>query len=389
MPESLKPLADPLPSCATCQALTSRQAVEELTDEWRAATRTGPHSGPFFQPEWCLATLDAFFPAAQPNFIATRRESDRQLLGVLPLVRSRSIFKGMPLRSLRGPVSAHSCRADFVAGGETLPIAARAVWDALKADSWWQAIRFNDVLSEGAFRQIMRLAKEDGYPTANWRTRLSPTMPVTEPDPFITCPKRYKSFRNRMKGKLQRLSEIAPVTFKVETSPGEETMKAFYAMESSGWKGARGSAVASAPQTRQFYGSVWRSAAAHGYARVYSMHLGEKPIAMHFGLLRDGTYYTPKVTYDESYRDFSLGHLLMRHVIQDLASAGAVQFDFLGPNAIWKSVWTTSLQRHDNCFIFRPTITGRAAHAALTQVGMRLRAIRHRLYGDPQDLEGK
>jgi CelD/BcsL family acetyltransferase involved in cellulose biosynthesis len=235
----------------------------------------------------------------------------------------------------------------------------------------------------------MQLAKEDGYLTATWRTRLSPTMLVAGPDPFVTCPKRYKSFRNRLKGKLQRLSEQEPVSFETETRPTSATMERFLALESSGWKGDKKSAVASAAHTQRFYSDIWQHAVQREYARTYTMWLGSKPIAMQFGLLRNSVYYTPKVAYDEAYRDFSLGHILMRHAIQDISAAGAVRFDFLGPNALWKSVWTTSLQRHDNCFIFRPTLAGRAAHTALTQVGLRLRALRHRVYGDPQDLERK
>jgi len=365
------------------QTINSIEAIAQLAPDWRRLTAGTYHDAPFFQPEWCAATANSFFPDSVPNILTVR--SSGELVGVLPLLRSRNIRRGVPMRTLRSISSPHSCRSDLIVGDGPHPAVARAAWNALQQDPWWQAIAFDDAPEDGALHSLLQLAEADNCLTAKWRSRLSPTLTVSPPAPFDLCPKRYKSFRNRLKGKLQRLSEKGAVEFKVESSPTTETLERFFALEGAGWKGARHSAVTSCAKTLRFYREAWSTAAALGYARVYTLFLESKPIAMHLGLCMNGIYYTPKVAYDENYRDLSLGHLLMQHAIQDMPSAGAYRFDFLGPNALWKSVWSTTLQRHDTCYVFRPTLAGRTAHTGLTQIAMRMRAMRHRLKGDPQD----
>ena len=377
--------AQPASPAYEIQTITSTEAIAELAPDWRRATRGTYHDAPFFQPEWCAATATSFFPGSAPNILTVR--SSGELVGVLPLLRSRGLRRGVPLRTLRSISSPHSCRSDLIVGAAPRAEVARAAWSALRQDPWWQAIAIDDVPEDGALHSLLELAKADSCLTAKWRSRLSPTLAVDPSAPFALCPKRYKSFRNRLKGKLQRLSEKGTVEFKVESSPTAETLDRFFALEGAGWKGARHSAVASCESTLRFYQETWGAAAALGYARVYTLLLAGKPIAMHLGLCMSGIYCTPKVAYDENYRDYSLGHLLMQHAIQDLPNVGAHRFDFLGPNALWKSVWSTTLQRHDTCYVFRPTLAGRAAHAGLTQIAMRMRAVRHRLKGDPQDPE--
>ncbi len=373
----------PASSTYDTQTIDSTDAIAELARDWRRLTTGTYHDAPFFQPEWCAATANSFFPDAVPNILTVR--SGGELVGVLPLLRSRALRRGVPLRTLRSISSPHSCRSDMIVGAGSRSEVARAAWSALRRDPWWQAIAIDEVPEDGALHSLLELAHADHFLIAKWRSRLSPTLTVSPSAPFELCPKRYKSFRNRLKGKLQRLSEKGTVEFEVESSPTSETLERFFALEGAGWKGARHSAVTSCAKTLRFYRESWNAAAALGYARVYTLLLARKPIAMHLGLCMNGVYYTPKVAYDENYRDFSLGHLLMQHAIQDMPNAGAHRFDLLGPNALWKSVWSTTLQRHDTCYVFRPTLAGRAAHAGLTQIAMRMRAMRHRLKGDPQD----
>ena len=359
--------------------------IASISAAWQAMTTTGAHASPFFQQEWVSATLKSLLAGAPPALLTTRGSDS--LTSILPLVRSRYLSRRIPLRTLRGITSAHSCRMDLICGQAPRESILERTWQALTEDPWWQALVVDDVLEDGAFHGIMKRAAEDGYLTTTWRTRLSPYLTFAQSeDPFALCPKRYKSFRNRLKGKLGKLRERGCVEFLVEDSPPDASIQAFFALEASGWKGAQGSAILAKQAVLDFYTAVTAAARRSGYLLLYSLQLDGKPIAMHLGFARDGTYCTPKVAYDERFREFNVGHVLMQHVIRDITGRGIKRFEFLGPNALWKSVWSTMLQRHDTCYIFRPTLQGRTAHFAVAQLGLRARAIRHRMYGDPQIL---
>lgn len=360
-------------------------AMRALEQEWRSIVGSGTAAVPFLQPEWVGATASSFWPKHSPLLITTRREG--RLASVLPLVRSTRLMSRLPAKTLRGITSPHACRSDLITAAADRQPAAAATWESLKDDRWWSALVLDDVTEGAAFHEVMELAKRDGFPTLRWRTRLSPYLDLPPgADPFATCPKRYRSFRNRLKGKLDKLRAHGTVEFVTENNPPNKAIKSFFTLESSGWKGAQRSAIAHHPAALHFYEMATAEAARHGYLKVLSLVLDGRPIATQLGLFMSGIYYTPKVAYDERFRDFSPGHLLMQYAIQDITRLGATRFEFLGPNALWKSVWSTSLQRHDTCYIFRPSLRGRTAHAAVGKVALSLRAIRHKLWGDPQDL---
>lgn len=375
--------AKPAPNEVRSAWVESIPGIKALEPEWRALINQTGDRSPFLRPEWVTSTLENFLPEAPPAILVVRENSN--LSSILPLWRSKTFFGRLPLRTLRSISSIHSIRSDLVGGSAQSDAATEQTWAALKHESWWNALRLDDVPENGAFHRILRLAKRDGFLTAVWRTRLCPFLPISSSDdPQSSCPKRYKSFRNRLKGKLEKLSAHGPVSFEIHQNATPEVIDQFFELEAGGWKGHAGSAIKSRDMTRRFYTDMITHAAAHGYLLMYSMKLNGKPIAMHLGLLDGGIYYTPKVAYDEGFREFSLGHILMRHVVHDLPRTGSSRFEFLGPNALWKSVWTTHLLRHDNCYIFRPNLAGRVAHMTLSQLASRLRTLRHRLKGDPQ-----
>jgi CelD/BcsL family acetyltransferase involved in cellulose biosynthesis len=120
--------------------------------------------------------------------------------------------------------------------------------------------------------------------------------------------------------------------------------------------------------------------------RYYVLNVDGRTIAMHLGILMNGTYYSPKVAYDESYAAFSPGQLLNQFVIKDLTLNGVHTFDFLGPRALWKCVWASEVREHSTCYIFRPSFKGRVLHALTMRGAASMRRLRNRIKGDPQDV---
>jgi hypothetical protein len=264
------------------------------------------------------------------------------------------------------------------------------MWEALRGDAWWQVVEVEDVPVDGAFSHLLRKAQDSGYLIAEWSTRIMPTLsiPKSGADPLSNCPVNFKTLRSRLKGKLTRLHQEDKVIFQVHTERCEEHLKRFLQLEASGWKQAQGSAIACSAVVTRFYGEIFKALEERGMARFYSMQVGEKTVAMHLGIASRGAYYAPKVAYDECFSRFSPGQLLNRYVIEDLCEQGFHTYDFLGPRAMWKAVWTSRVRPHNNYYIFRPTIKGRALHALVAHGAARLRKLRHRLYGDPQAIPG-
>jgi CelD/BcsL family acetyltransferase involved in cellulose biosynthesis len=88
------------------------EVVEHLADEWRDLCKEAVDDQPFYRPEWIAAHIRAFAPQAKVVLLTVRSEG--KLLFVLPLVQEWSVFAGVPLRKLRGPVNSHAALMPFV-----------------------------------------------------------------------------------------------------------------------------------------------------------------------------------------------------------------------------------------------------------------------------------
>ena len=363
----------------------SSDKIASIADEWRSLSNGGSNcTEPFLQPEWFIA-YSRSFGSEQPSHLVTVRDGD-SLTGILPLISSRFFLSKIPAKTLSSLSGIHSCRFDMIHGNGDASQIADSIWSSLRERSDWDVIETHDVPADGSFMHILKHAQRDGFLTGTWSTRKSPylSLPSGESDPFANCPSSYKSFRHRLKSKLRKLEVTGRVSFNLHTTGEQDALAQFLKLESSGWKGANRSAIASDPSRMLFYSTIFDECAERGGLRMYSLTLDSKPIAMHLGIQMNDCYYAPKVAYDENFAAFSPGQLLVKHVIADLHSSGFKKYDFLGPRAPWKSVWTEHVREHQNCYIFRPTLKGRSLYTLSMQLGKSLRHLRHRIKGDPQ-----
>jgi CelD/BcsL family acetyltransferase involved in cellulose biosynthesis len=144
----------------------------------------------------------------------------------------------------------------------------------------------------------------------------------------------------------------------------EGTLEEGLLLEQSGWKGQRGTAMAQDAKTRGFYTELARDAAYKGKLALYFLRLDGRAVAFQYGLEHAGRYFLLKPGYDEGLKECSPGQLLMEEVLADCLDRGLTEFDFLGPDMVWKRDWTDHVRRHTWLYVFNDTAFGRALCAA-------------------------
>jgi CelD/BcsL family acetyltransferase involved in cellulose biosynthesis len=112
---------------------------------------------------------------------------------------------------------------------------------------------------------------------------------------------------------LRRLADIGEVKFvaAIECNDVVARFEQFLALEAKGWKGRRGSALTSRAMTRDFARAVVAARAAAGQARIDSIELGGRPIAMVVSFAAGAGVWSWKIAYDEEWSRFSPGAQLM------------------------------------------------------------------------------
>jgi CelD/BcsL family acetyltransferase involved in cellulose biosynthesis len=126
-----------------------------------------------------------------------------------------------------------------------------------------------------------------------------------------------------------RLSERGTVTFEVARSPQDVAgaIETFLALEASGWKGARGTALAQNDGDVRFIRRATTALAASNQCEIVTLRAGDAPVAAGIVLRHHDRAFFFKIGVDEQFAKFSPGVQLTleltRHLCADPAIASA------------------------------------------------------------------
>lgn len=337
------------------------EAIDSLADEWRSLCADAADDQPFYRPEWIRAHLRAFSPGAKVMLIAVR--DDGRLCLVLPLVEEKGIVGGVPVRNLRAPVNAHGGRFDAVcSSGPHGDAAISAAWKFLKELDVWDVLQFSNAPLGSIAGRLAVLAAADGFHTARVPEKPSPYVPVpSDPELLNRLPPNSK-LRSQLRQARRRLAEQGSLSFRRLETADPEALQCFYRLEASGWKGKEGSAILCHEPTRNFYDEMAESATRFGYFSLYLLELNGQLVAGHYSFTHRGRCYSPKVAYDESFKQFAPGHVIVAEILQDCATRGIQEFDITGSDDDWKMKWTSHTRGFNHHFVFKGAM-GNLAHA--------------------------
>jgi|CXWL01.1.fsa_nt_gi CelD/BcsL family acetyltransferase involved in cellulose biosynthesis len=376
---------------ATAESCTSAHAFASIRTDWNALA-AGSASEPFLRHEYIGAFLQNFLPEA-PLRVAMLREASGRLIAALPLVLGVCSILGFRARALISPTNVHSLRFDLLAeeaGADDADadVAGATFLEYLLKDDRWEVLMLADVPQGGRAWGVLRAARLRGLPAGAWEAQRSPYIELGSSHPELMAGLRTK-FRANLRRRRKRLSEVGDVT--VERLSGEALneghLEEALALESRGWKGQQGSAAGLSPQAHGFHRDLFREPAHHQRLVLYRLQVSGKTIAFHYGIDLNRVFSLVMTSYDESFAEFSPGHLLTEEVLKDCAARGITRFDFLGCDLPWKLEWTSLIRPHHWLFIFRDSLHGRwlhrikfvwvaAARQLLTKTRMRLSAFR-------------
>jgi CelD/BcsL family acetyltransferase involved in cellulose biosynthesis len=348
----------PAPAPYRVDALEGRAAFEALRVEWNAVVARGPVDVPFARHEWIAAWLDAFAAPDAPLHVLVARAPSGDPAGMACFLEERD---GRVVR-LVAPANDHSCRVEWALGPDASGAVA-ALWAHVRDRMHWDVLLLRDVPRDGPTSVLVEaLARADRHLTGRWQSMRTPYVELRG-GPRAEDRTSAK-FRANLRRRLKRLAELGAVALvRVDGRDGLDTaLGEFLALESSGWKGARGSAVALDPRLVRFYTRIARDAADRGGLAIRALTLDGRAIAFDLGLVHRGTFYLPKTAYDEELGAASPGQLLQREVLAECEARSLERFDFLGPDMAWKRDWEPEHATHDWLYVYRPSFAGRAMH---------------------------
>lgn len=339
------------------------QIVDELAVEWRELCEKAEVPEPFYRPEWTAAYLHAFAPRSKLLVITARVAGT--LRAVLPLVEEHGLFLGMPVVRLRAAANAHTCRFDMAQRASAGTGAVlNAVWRFLEEAPGWDLIELSDVPAAGAIEALVELARANGFPVGRRESMCCPYIPLaglSDGDSLLL--RTSANFRSNIRRKSRQLKARGELALRLVTDANPRALQSFYDLERSGWKGKKGTAIDCDKRTRRFYDEIAINGERFGYLSLWFLDFNGRPIAAQFGVTYAGRYFMPKVAFDEEFRQYGPGHLMIYEILRACVKRGISEYDFTGPWAEYKAKWTPVGRPHFTFWIFRRSAWGRALYA--------------------------
>ncbi|WP_186399970.1 GNAT family N-acetyltransferase [Stappia sp. P2PMeth1] len=297
--------------------------------QWRALAETALEPNPFFGPDFLLPYL-AHMKIGEAALLAVRDEADGAFLALVPFHRRRA--------GLAVPVTS-ACAGDYGPLGTPLlapaagPAALALLLDAAARAFGASTLLFPWLRTDGPVAGLFHaLARESGWHVA----RTAPGMraghgagPAGEEQFRLIGTRRRKTLERQ----LRRLQEAHPPGRFESLSTAQEVEAAFerfLALEASGWKGRRGTALACRPERAAFARAFVSAMAARGQIRIDTLEADGVPAAMLVTVRDRDRVFAWKIAHDERLARFSPGAQLARRTMRrTLDEAGVSDTDSL------------------------------------------------------------
>jgi CelD/BcsL family acetyltransferase involved in cellulose biosynthesis len=323
--------------------LESHERIEPIAREWDdLADRT--NAVPWLRPGWIAAWWKAF-GAGRLKVLCVRR--DGSLAGLVSLYRRAG--------GLHSTTNAHTPEFGLLA--EDREVADELIHALLGGSRRRVSLSFLDSAKPDV-GQCRAAAASAGYRLVESTRARSPYLQMR--GDWATFEKTLsRNLRQDVRRRRKKLDEIGRVS--VEFCDGrdrlDELLDEGFRVEASGWKGVRGTAIISRPDTRRFYTEIAHWAAGRGWLQLMFLRLDGRPIAFQLDLACQSTVYFLKSGYDPAYRHFAPGKLAMYATVEH-AFPLASRFEFLGADEPYKLTWSKSCCEKLLLEAFPPTVAG-------------------------------
>ena len=314
---------------------SSQERLEELLPYWRTAEQNRLEDTMLGAADWLVPMFRHMRHGnANIDVVVVREQQGGPLRAMVPVVKS-GLRYGVPLKM------AMSWANDLFFMGVPLidkHDAQAVLLEALRGIGTLTGARatvFQLLPQDGEFAACLRqLAREQG-------------LAIAELDPFERAAlvtggdfdgwfnehfprKRRKEFR-RLRN---RLGEQGELVFEVHDGeqPLDDWISGFLELESAGWKGERGTAVACNEDLSAFLQEALGGLAASGKLMFWRLTLDRRVIATMFAVKSGRKAWLLKIAYAEDWARYSPGVLLVLDVTRYLLERGDI--DFIDSSAI-------------------------------------------------------
>ena len=295
------------------------------TDQWRGLSKRAIEPNGYYLPQWEFSVNAS--ASGRTGASALSAWSDARLIGLMPVVSLSRGYK-LPLPAL---VSAHPygtlCTPPL--DRDMADDAASQLMDAAR-NAGARALILRDMSLDGpAMKAFTESLGREGLRPRVLQSYLRASLDATRNADALLHEALGGKKLKELRRQRHRLAEHGAIGFDVARSPDQvaAATETFMRLEASGWKGARGTALAQDSGDAAFIRRATTGLAETGQCEIVTLRAGEAPVAAAIVLRHQDRAFYFKLGVDERFAKFSPGVQLTldltRHLCADPAIASA------------------------------------------------------------------
>lgn len=281
---------------------------------WRDLAARSAEPNPCHEPEQFLAAVRHLAPPASLALAVVG--TGEHLMACVPVCRGR-YWNRLPVRAIQTWQHPYNFlgtplldRAEPVAASERL-------LDTLARSQLGRLLTLGDCTVDGPVHAALtEAAAAHGTQVHVDRPFERAVARAADPNPVALRGKHLKDLR-RMRRKLE--TELGGPLVLAHHGPDPTTVATFLELEASGWKGARGDALACGDEG--YFRALCEGLAADDRIRFTALEVGGRAVAMLCALRTGEQWYWFKIAFDERYGASSPGRQLMLDITAELRDA--------------------------------------------------------------------
>lgn len=322
--------------CPITVEIVDAGAFASRPDDWAALLARAPIANLAMHPTvaQCAAAAGSVVKVA----LAWRSGGGerRKLVGVWVL-GVRPLFRWLPRPVLSSPANPNLILGVPVIDRDAIDETMSAMIDALAANRALPAIlRTTEFAGEGPLIEALgRVLSKRGARITVLKRLARPKLEAG-PDPGDYLKQALSAKRRgALRRCRRRLEELGAVEVTWHRAPGDvlDAFEEFLVLESSGWKGRAGSALARRDAvTSAFARGMITGLARDGLVTIIAIRLDGRPVAVGVTLRCRGFVHTWKCAYDETLRSLGPGFLMMEDLTHGLLADPSMEFADMSNN---------------------------------------------------------
>jgi CelD/BcsL family acetyltransferase involved in cellulose biosynthesis len=343
--------------------LRGRVGFQALQGEWQALVDRWPQASYVQQPGWIASYLDALCGSDRAlHFVTARARAGGALCGVLVLKRRTGLRARLlsEMELVQGP---HLVQADVVADlSDVQWWPAMLAWLDRPGRMRWRVMQLPAVMAGSALHHGLALDRNRTVLRAPraWCAWLDCRHGVEYSLNHVS-----PSFQHNLRRLTRRAQAQGALAFHTVSQPDDlgRALDEFIEVEASGWKKDMGTAIGQDPRLVFFYQRLVCEFGWRGCCRIHLLTLDGRTVAAQFALVDGGQLHLLKIGFSQAHAHLAPGHILMRHVIEQVCLDPALDRISFVTSPDWARRWKPQQLAVEYVSLYRHTWTGRWLHA--------------------------